>query len=234
MTTLIFGTCYIDTEPMRDLVRTWFQLCKYLNPDVDVILIDSASPFDPRQFLPCEVFRFDDNIGHLSRGGGDGAGRAFCKGIEIAIERDYDYAVHWEADMLFARPVQKIVNKIDRTGVQVACALDMNYQFCEWGISFFFVPFMKAFGFLDKYDWRTRPAQPLPEVFMERLFEDFLFLLPLRGMRNDFNMVNRANFAQAFPMGPPDYCTHNRDAELNNMFLAANGITLGDRHAPNE
>jgi hypothetical protein len=63
-----------------------------LNPDIDTILIDCASPFDPRVFIKdIEVFRFADNVGAINKGGKDGAGRSITKGMEIAVERGYDY-----------------------------------------------------------------------------------------------------------------------------------------------
>src|SRR5712672_1907335 len=119
MKPLLFGTCYVADEAMRDLVIRWSILNRRLNPGLDILLVDSNSPFDPRHFLPTKaplhanvvVRRFVDNIGHLSRGGADGWGRAFCAGIEFAIQSGYSHIVYIDADMLFARPVMPILEK---------------------------------------------------------------------------------------------------------------------------
>jgi hypothetical protein len=62
-----------------------------------------------------QVYRFPDNIGHLARGGKDGWGRAFCKGLEMAIDGQYDYVVHIEGDSLFKRPVLPIIRQMMAT-----------------------------------------------------------------------------------------------------------------------
>src|ERR1700678_4550993 len=97
---LIAGTSFIDNGHSSELFKMWFRTIKHLIPKEDFILVDACSPFDPRLMVPkdTEVFRWDENIGAITRGGKDGCGRSLCKVIELAIERDYDYVAVCESD----------------------------------------------------------------------------------------------------------------------------------------
>jgi hypothetical protein len=213
------------------MIILWSKVARGLNPDCDVLVIDSVSPFDPRVFLSgVEVVGFDRNVGHLCRGGQDGAGRTFCEGMLIAAERGYDFVVHWETDLLFARPIRPIVEKMARTGVKVAALATKYYQFLEWGISFFDVSHMIATRFVERYCWQTAPKWPIPEVRIEQLTGEDLFVLPFRGMRNDMNEANVANLAGMFPYFPPDYITR-ATLPLCYEFLRLNGITVNQQAA---
>ncbi len=227
---LIYGGTFVDTEDNRDLVKLWSKVVRFLNPDCNVLVIDSVSPFDPRVFLAgeVEVVGFDKNVGHLCRGGQDGAGRTLCEGMLIAAERGYDYAIHWETDLLFARPIRPIVEKMARTGVKVAALPQKYYQFLEWGISFFDLRHMIASRFVERYCWETAPKWPIPEVRIEQLTQDDLFLLPYRGMRNDLNEANVANLGGLFPYMPPDYITR-ATLPLCHEFLRLNGIAINQK-----
>lgn len=107
---LIFGTVYADTEEKAALAQMWANLHKALNPDCDLLLVDSASPFQ-EWHAGIDVFDFGNNIGHLARGGRDGWGRAFCYGLDYAVANEYDYVAHIEGDSL--------------------CSLDIKHV-CEW------------------------------------------------------------------------------------------------------
>lgn len=228
---LIFGGTFCDTEENREMVILWSKIARGLNADCDVLVIDSVSPFDPRVFLPgVEVVGFEKNVGHLCRGGQDGAGRTFCEGMLIAAEREYDFVVHWETDLLFARPIRPIVEKMARTGVKVAALGQKYYQFLEWGISFFDLRHMIATRFVERYCWETAPKWPIPEVRIEQLTGEDLFVLPFRGMRNDMNEANVENLAGMFPYWPPDYITR-ATLPLCHEFLRLNGITVNQQAA---
>jgi hypothetical protein len=236
MKPLLFGTCYVADEAMRDLVIRWSLLNRKLNPGLDIMLIDSASPFDPRYFLPTKapqhaniiVKRFDDNIGHLSRGGGDGWGRAFCRGIELAAYLGYSHIAYIDADMLFARPVMPILQKMERVGVKVACPMDCMYGFVENGIVFADLDYLRDVEFIRKYNWGASPPaasfDTLPERRFEKIVEDDLFTLPLRGLRNDQGDFTVANFQQHNVI--PDYITHCADQRVYDAFLTEHGIKL--------
>ena len=234
---LIFGTCYVDTVEKRHVVTLWARLVTHLNPTVPVLLVDSASPFDPGRFLTeipeiaartdFSIHRFDDNIGHLSKGGRDGWGRAFCHGLDAA-RGIATHVAYIDADMLLARPVMPILKKMARTGVKIACPLDLAYLFVENGIVFAEVDYLRESEFILKYDWRNSPvpesADSFPERRFEKIVEHDLFLLPLRGVRNDFDRVNVEN-VMSWPYGL-DFITHCKDARVYDRFLEVNGISL--------
>jgi hypothetical protein len=225
---LVYGGTCIQDEANRRLVELWGKNVTQLNPNIDVVVFDSASPFDPAQVLPAftKLVEFGDNPGHLTQGGKDGAGRTFCAGIEMAIEDGYDYAVHWETDTLFVLSIHAIVAKMHRAGVKVAALPQPQYQFPEWGVSFFNVTHMKDIDFVGKYDWEHYPSQQIPEVRIANMLADDLFLLPCSGGRNDQNQYNVANLAGCFPYGPPSWITHCKDFNVYLEFLRINGVTL--------
>lgn len=234
MRPLLFGTCYVADEAMRDLVITWSRLNRKLNPGLDILLVDSASPFDPRYFLPTKaplhanviVRRFDDNIGHLSRGGRDGWGRAFCFGIEFAIQWGYSHIAYIDADMLFARPVMPVLQKMERVGVKIGCPFDSIYGFVENGIVFASVDYLASIDFIGRYDWPKSPKpdsfDKLPERRFEKIVENDLFTLPLWGMRDDQQRLSHDTDTLAHL----SYLTHCHDPRVYDRFLAAHGITL--------
>ena len=235
---LIFGTCYVDTSEKRDVVTLWARLMTKLNPDIPLLLVDSASPFNPAVFLneapeikardDFTIFSFGDNIGHLSAGGRDGWGRAFCQGLGLARSWNRTDVAYIDADMLLARPVMPIMKKMAGAGVRVACPLDMTYQFVENGIVFAELDYLREIEFTRKYNWEHSPTPDCAETFPERRFEKIveseLFLLPLRGLRNDFDRVNVENVG-AWPYGI-DYITHCKDPRVYQRFLEVNGIEL--------
>jgi hypothetical protein len=229
---LVYGGVFCDTEENREMVKLWSKVVRGINRDCDVLVIDSCSPFDPRVFLAgeIEVVGFDTNVGHLCRGGQDGAGRTLCEGMLIAAERGYTHCVHWETDLLFARPIRPIVEKMARAGVKVAALAQRYYQFLEWGISFYNVRHMIESRFVERYCWQTAPAVPIPEIRIEQLLQDDLFLLPYRGMRNDMNEANVENLGGLYPYGAPDYITR-ATLPLCHEFLRLNGLQVNEARA---
>lgn len=252
---LIVATSYLGDTAQKygpRLVTLWARLIDWLNPDCDVVIVDSASPEDPGEFLrplgyttvPVKswtetmfvprhrtVLRLPDNIGHLNVTGVDGWGRALSCGLRQAIEHRYDYVAYMDVDVLFARPVRQIVDKMHRFGVLAACPMDMRYNFLENGLMFLSVAYLKESDFVGRYDWESRSGQALtpmtiPERAFETLLEDVIFTLPLRGMRNDQDLLTVNNIAFSFPYGGPDYLTHCKDFGLYERFLELNGIAL--------
>lgn len=242
--TLIFGTSYCATPERRDLTILWAKLVTKLNPGADILLVDSASPFDPCVFLTDQgfkewpfstvtaedfkteprVIRFPDNIGHLGGGGKDGWGRAFCMGLQYAGERHYSQVAYIDADILFAKPVAPIFRRMAQQRVPVTCPLDMNYQFLENGLVFMNRDMLDTDDFIRRYDWQNAKPYPFPEVRFEELLPD-IFTIPLRGCRNDWHAVTAENIRQAFPMGC-DYITHCRDPQVYQAFLHINGLEV--------
>jgi len=230
--TLIMATSYVATNDRRELVTIWAKLAEKLNPDLDLVLVDSASPINPQEFLTFWrdanpkrwCYRFPDNVGHRNITRVDGFGRAFCKGVELAIEGGYDYLAHTDSDVLFAKPAAPFIEKLKASGVKVACAFDPMYQFLETAIMFASVPYLKEIGFVEKYDWSTY-HETIPEIRFEEIMNGELFTIPLRGLRNDDNRLSWKNFDQSFHYGM-DYLTHCADVGLYKRFLKRNGIEL--------
>jgi hypothetical protein len=224
---LVAMTSHCPDEYTRDLCKLNHRVIRTLNPDDDFSLIDCGSPFDPNQFLPdgTNIFRFEDNIGAINRGGRDGAGRGVCKAVEMAIDGGYDYVAITESDFFFCQPARPIINKMHKAGVKVASpGFATPFWFPEWGIFFINVHYAKEFDFIGKYDWPNTSTYPLLEIKLERLFGDDLFMLGIRGQRNDYNQVNVANLANNYPYGNCQWLTQNRDPNVYLRLLELNGI----------
>ncbi len=244
---LIVGTSYVGPAAQsygERLVTLWAKLAMHLNPDCDILVVDSASPNPPAEFLkplgfkpytgikqhPRAVFEFADNIGHLNVTGRDGWGRAISKGIELAWREDYDYIAYMDVDIVFTRAVRPIIEKMAKFGVCAACPMDTLYNFLENGLMFLDVGYLEATDFVARYDWPNRgnerpTTENIPEMIFEKLLEDAIFTLPLRGLRNDLDRITVNNLANSFPYGI-DYLTHCKDFALYERLLEMKGITL--------
>jgi hypothetical protein len=226
-TILIVGTSWVPDEGARELCKLVYRTILTLNPEEAVSVVDSCSPFDPSQFLPSVpvVHRFDENIGAINRGGGDGAGRALCRAIQLAAIAGYDYVVIQELDFLFAKAVRSLVERMHKAGVKIATpGLANPYAFVEWGIFFVNVAWARETKFVERYDWAHSHPWPLVEIKLEQLAGDDLFLLGLRGMRNEGNQLNVANLANAFPYANPVWLTHCADQNVYARMLELNGV----------
>ena len=227
MKSLIYSGVFCQDEENREMVRLWGRLVTHLNPDVDIVVFDSCSPFNPEYFLPdrIHIHRFGDNPGHLSRGGKDGAGRTFCAGIEYAAERGYDYCIHIESDLLLAKPATQIAEMMSAANVKYAACMLPQYQFPEFGICAIDVRYAQFSEFVERYDWENAPKWPIPERRIPELMGHDLWIMPWWGTRNDQGTLNRFNLRAAFPYAPPDFITRvNMDTALE--FLAMNEIEL--------
>ncbi len=223
MRVLIFGTIYTATPDRVRLARQWLEMSRSLNPDNDLLLVDSASPLPISMAkLFCDRvwwWSFSDNIGHLSHGGRDGWGRAFCHGLQAAIEGGYDYAVHIEGDSLLRKPVMPIVEQMARDGIKVA-SVPIGYgeaqrsTWVETGLMFFDVAWLKQSNFIAGYDWQNRTAKPEPEIVIRKLLGNDLVMLPLKAERSDKGEISVANVTQY------DWITHCAP-EVYDAFVAA-------------
>lgn len=249
--TLITAATWCPTEEKRELAKLWARGLAKTSPECDVLVIDCDSPFRPGAFLKAEgyldvggfdlidslgkdwnrvVCTFPDNIGHLSLGGGDGWGRSFCKGIEIAIASGYDYVAYIEPDLLFAPPVMPIIEKMHRCGVKAAAPIDLVYHFIANEIMFLNVDYLRESRFVERYAWANPPPlsrETVPEKRCEDLLADELFILPLRGIRNDHGQLTRYNIRDRnviHPMGL-SYVTHCQDFALYEIFMDMHGLS---------
>ena len=221
MKTLIFGTSYIAGQQSRYVFGLWLNLVQKLNPDSDILVVDSASPDMPGFLGRVKYLQLGDNIGHLGHGGQDGWGRAFCAGLQHAIDHGYDSVVHIETDLLFARPVGEIMDKMSRSRVLAAAPVAAPFQFIETALMFLSVGYVQSINLIGKYDWHKAEQTPFPEVRIERIIQERLFSLPLKGLRNDLDLLTVKNMAGMFPDGV-DWLTHCRDPAVYREFLRVN------------
>lgn len=218
---LVFGTTYVDSEAKQRLVGQWEALHRKVNGwAVDLLLVDSASPVPLLAVEEgAEKYAFTDNIGHLARGGKDGWGRAFCKGLEMAIDGQYDYVVHIEGDSLFSRPVLPIIRKMMADGVPAATVPVMGtkrpeHGWAETGLMFFSVDYLWQTKFIERYDWWNRTKSPTPEKVIADMCGD-LRMLPLKAERGDRGQLTAANAAEF------DWITHCAPEALDAFVEAA-------------
>jgi len=163
---LIFGTVFADTEEKSRLATMWGTHHDKMNPDCDLLLVDSDSPFDVQgQYVP--VHQLGDNIGHLSKGGDDGWGRAFCAGLQYAIQRNYDYVVHVEGDSLCRLDVMNECMKMKHLnilvmGTPVYGTKIVEEEWLETGLVFMSTRYLMDVKFIEQYDWRNGGVKKYP------------------------------------------------------------------------
>lgn len=220
---LIVGTCFLNSDARIKLLQIWHRLVRKNSPDCDVFVIDSCSPTPAKSIIPnVDVFRFATDVGHPIHS--SEPSRDFLFGLEYAItsREGYDYVVHWETDCLCARPMMDVVLKMQRAGVKVAAPFEANMQFIETQLLFFNVDYLRESRFIERYRESYRPQEIFSERCVEMLCESDLFTLPLRGMRNDYDLLKPSNFKEAFRHGC-DYLSHCKDFSVYVEFLKMNG-----------
>jgi SAM-dependent methyltransferase len=221
---LIFATTYIDSEPRALLMRQWTDLHTRLNPDCDFLIVDSASPMASALPAQCRVVSFSDNIGHLSRGGRDGWGRAFCRGLQEAIDGGYDYVVHVEGDSLFRLPIRTIIenmvrDKTDVASTPVVGTARVMAGWVETGLMFFRVGYLRDSKFIENYNWPARRVTPTPEIVIGRLLGDRCKMMPWKALRGDKNQITHQNIVSL----NLDWVTHcHNDVWAYDKFFEAN------------
>ncbi len=220
---LIFGTVYCDTLEKAALARVWAAHHKRSNPNCDLLLVDSNSPLSS-WLGGCDVFSFPDNIGHLAKGGKDGWGRAFCKGLELARERGYDYVAHIEGDSLLRFPVMPIVRhmqqqNINALSVPVDGTKNKEKNWVETGLMFFSTKFINSSDFVNRYDWPNRASRPTPEAVIYSLLGADLKLMPWKAERGDRGQITAKN-SDGY-----DWITHC-DRDAIDAFI--NGVERGN------
>lgn len=165
----------------------WFKMAER-NPSCDSLIVDSCSQMLPHVPPSVWYYGFEDNVGHLSRGGGDGWGRAFCYGLNYAVEHGYDWAVHVECDSFFKLDIANEVERLNTLGQKIATIPLSSWPgHIETGLMFFSVEWLRYSSFVERYDWAQRRKYPEPEKVVKRLCGDDLMLQTWRGMRDDFH-----------------------------------------------
>lgn len=219
MRVLIFGTVYADTIEKQVLARQWTDLNNELNPKCEYMLVDSASPLLVFQSGRNFVLHLGDNIGHLARGGQDGWGRAFCTGLQWAIDGGYDYAVHVEGDSLCSLDVGSICSRMQLSG---ACAMgvpvrgtrSIENNWIETGLLFLDVDYARDSDIVGKYDWKNGTAKrypTTPEYHVHNILGEHLQIADWRTMRDDCNVLTGSS------VGDYNWITHARP-EISDKF----------------
>src|SRR6202000_2454499 len=101
-----------------------------------------------------EVFQFGDNPGHLQETGVDGWGRAFCKGLEIAIGMGFEYVALIDTDFLFMPYVRDVFENMKIAEQKFASCDGPPYQWIEGGLVFANVQWLKDTNYIARYYWQ--------------------------------------------------------------------------------
>jgi hypothetical protein len=211
MKILVFGTAYCASPGRLRLLELWADALQRIAPDCDHLIVDSQSPvFDlaslphlsrfapaipvPSETAPVVVGRrstvtFPDNIGHLSHGGRDGWGRAFCQGLLCALTSGHDYVVHVEGDLLTRLDIPQLCRSMREGRINALGAITPNKGWLETGLLFFDVGFLRRSRLIERYAWHKRPPTPYPEVVLSELLGDDLYLRLWRGTKENIAMV---------------------------------------------
>ena len=195
MRILMFGTCYVDDAVKLQEIVNWRTLHAALNPQCDLLLVDSASPLSDCFDFNNKVLQLGDNIGHLARNGRDGWGRAFCAGLQYAIDHDYDCVVHVEGDSLLRLPVTGFCEDM-RACKLLALVCGVNgtkfreFAWVETGVMFLSVPYVRDSKFIERYDWpdgesKRYPRTPEAVVYHMLVQDGALNVAAVRTMRDD-------------------------------------------------
>jgi Methyltransferase domain len=228
---LIFGTSYVDNQDRANLANYWIELNQKLNPDCDLLVVDTPCATFKMEWPAApnlSIFSFSDNIGHLSRKGRDGWGRAFTKGLQLAVEQGYDYVVHVEADSLLRLPVRPVVQQMAEEGTAAVSTPVKHHgrdlpEWAETGLMFFSVKYVRDSKLISKYDWERRTVSPTPEIVVRRLLASSLKMMPWKALRaNKHHDINSRNLST----WDLDWITHTHsDVACYRMFFeAAMGI----------
>jgi hypothetical protein len=254
MKILIAGSTHVNNFWKRDLLSMWAACLEQKNPDCDLLCVDSCSPITPESFLqwgvkshfcddPLEferlskaekktIIRFVDDIKHPFYGGGtlDAGSQALALMASYAITHGYDYWAYIEGDVLFAEPIRAICEKMEKHKIGWATMLDPVYRWIQSETMFFSVEWLKSANFIERFAWKT-PVQAMDrmsyvEVRLERTFKDDLWVLPLRGFKNESNQVKWDNVSKMAGEQGLSYLTHCPDFGLYEKFLHLHGVSI--------
>lgn len=212
--TLIWMQCHIRTEEQGRLLNVCVELARRLNPDTQLLLMNNASPLDPRAFLefeyrcnhtmdnltamftePLQIVHFPDAIGHFSpkfthemprEQMRDGPGRANMTALRIAADSGYDRAMYLESDAPYVKPASWGFDQMTRP---VGCAPRIKWGYLEWTPWWIKdIPwFVNDFNFPARYNWEGQtPDKPEGERQYETIMGEYLQVLPVKGARGDY------------------------------------------------
>ncbi len=173
------------------------------------------------------VCELGNNIGHGSRiGDQDGWGRAFCKGIELAITGGYDYAVHVESDMACRVDCRDVIALMEKGENPFAAPYCSQVQNIETGLIYMSVKRLKELEFVNRYNWpKIRPEMSIeerialqPEKVIGEIFGNEWMRLDssqgwdTRNGRMEWDSALENQLRMLIHMGQARYFTHVRPA----------------------
>lgn len=232
---------HLTSEWRGRLLRTCVTLIDRLNPGLDYLLIDNASPIDPVAWLPgawddfgvClgdhshphlkplgrTIMRFPDAIGHFHHNKlddtppRDGPGRSNMTSLKIAYQSGYQRSVYQETDCLFVRPYEEGFGQLT---LKVGCQDKPPQGYLDWNIRYHAdLPWLRDFQFVEKYDWPNRVGdfrgEPVGEIIYADILGEHLQVLPMRGCRAGMAGVTADNLRERFPDGM-EWITHADEA----------------------
>ena len=220
------------------LLDQWLEKTISLNPDKDILLVDTPdngrpSPIDPRhgEFVqytsglraPRMKMVFPDNIGHLCfwrRGHRDGWGRAFCYGVSAGAASKYEHLAHIEGDSIFRHPVEPIIQQMKAENVDVMSNLvdGSHKNWIETGLMFMRTQYLVESDFVRHYNWAGHTSdRPAPEEIIFHLFGQHARLMPWRVRRGHNNSYTFKNILDL------DWITHASDPKMYDVFMGLTG-----------
>ncbi len=201
MKVLYFCTCWLPDLDRVFMLQSWLRVAR--QQTADILIVDTKSEFHPdvagytyRLDDSERCYRFDSNVGHGSREGDqDGWGRAFCKGIELAIEGGYDYAVHVESDMACRVDCHDVIALMEKEGKPFAAPYCSQVQNIETGLMYMNVKRLKELDFVARYNWpKIRPEMSIaqriawqPEKVIGGIFGEEWLRLKWHGARIEYD-----------------------------------------------
>lgn len=197
MNTLLFGCSYLGDLDAVMKLDLWLK-CARMQDVSEVLVVDTYHSRHHDLMLAHmrqsneRIFPFYDNIGHGSRNGDmDGWGRAFCFGIEYAIQHDFDWAVHMECDLLSRVNVQDVIRYLESKDKPFGAPWCSQVNNVETGLMYMSVKRLREIDFINRYDWqKIRPEMSIadriarqPEKVIGKIFGDECERLDMVGWR---------------------------------------------------
>jgi len=253
MKKLIFGNVFINSPQKLELTEMWLQLNRHINPDCDLLLVETPASEDLSKAMPSlrGISRqfvnnvsmvsplvpgvnwtcFTDNIGHLSLNGKDGWSRAFTYGIHCALENNYDYVAHVEGDVLCRLMFDDVIARMTRHNLGAISTITTKWNFMEIGLIYMNCNYLREINFLDRYNWQTdtkderskRPENLIPEVLKPRLLYELW-----RGGRDENDSENGLFVEEEFK--DLYFLTHAKRHWYYHRFMQIHAPELNWRH----
>ncbi|MFO1058559.1 MAG: hypothetical protein U1E53_16520 [Dongiaceae bacterium] len=236
MRVLVFGTCYCGDESKLRLLEQWAEALRRVAPGFDHLVVDSNSPvfdtaslpllsgFGPRGFISSEpgllapghrsIVSFPDNVGHLSAGGRDGWGRAFCQGLLAGMAGGYDYVIHVEGDLLTRLDLPAICRDMAARRIEALAAITPGKGWLETGLVLLSVGLVRRLRLVKRYDWSRRSLLPYPEILLGELLGDAVLLRLWRGSKDDVALAR-------YRIRHLDWLTKPRQPGTHEAFLSS-------------